>query len=81
MPQILQLTGVSWDLEPLNHLLPLLVVEEWGARFRQFRQFGDSKQSDDAVAAQSPRQGYECGFGGHVASPSSCHLVGGKKTQ
>ena len=73
-------TGVSGNLEPLDHLLPLLAVGEGGARLRHHGELGDSKQSQDAVVAQRSREGDKRGFARHATPPPLCHL-GEKKKQ
>ena len=72
-----QRTGISWNLEPLNHLLPLLLFFDGGAGVRRDGKFGDSKQSQDTVPAQRSREGDECGFARDAGPLSSRHL--GKK--
>lgn len=39
----IKLTGISWNLEPIDHLLSLDVIEEGGAWIGYVVEFGDSK--------------------------------------
>lgn len=73
-----QRTGISWNLEPLNHLLPLVLFFDGGTGVGRVGELGDSKKSQDAVLAQRSREGDECGFARDAGPLSSCHL--GEKT-
>lgn len=77
-PFSLLLTGISWNFEPLDHLLPLRVIGAGGAWLRCCREFGDSKQSHDTITAQRSRDGDECCLGRDGGPLSSGHLRGEK---
>lgn len=76
-----ELTGGPWNLKPLNHLLPLGVVQGGRALLGYNRQLRDSKQSNDPVAAQRLGEGDEGGSAGDLPPQASRHLGEGSKVR